>query len=369
MERWRARLNMAADAPEPEQQGGGEPEAAVEPEEQQQQGAEEEASGGEFRFLGQHEQQQAGDTQVLAPATEEQAAAQQQTQTDVQEDAAGGGGETAAVEAEEESEAMDVEEQQQAGPEQQQLVSGTANWGAGGDRKAGLETGGDAGEEQREQEEEAAVGEGSDQDEGQQGEEETQQAAALADESYVAARLQQASLEDSPHAEEVRVAVATAIHCECAADGVFPSDPGCVFLDRPSLDCIVAMHIPPAWGSAGYLRNAYFAQYSHSPHSQCCVPRLVQWALGGLSDEAAAALREQLDARLRAASEGTAPLPDAEAEAHGREVWARCEALTAGNIVTMLPVCAAYDEEYGMCQQGRDKGGHARGKGGLTQDG
>jgi midasin len=58
--------------------------------------------------------------------------------------------------------------------------------------------------------------------------------------------------------------------------------------------------------------------------------RLSQWRLAGLSEEAAAALRAQLDARLRAASEGAAPLPDAAAEAHGREVWARCEALTAG---------------------------------------
>jgi hypothetical protein len=57
---------------------------------------------------------------------------------------------------------------------------------------------------------------------------------------------------------------------------------------------------------------------------------LLQLALGGLTEDQVAALREQLDARLRAASEGSAPLPDAAAEAHGREVWTRCEALTAG---------------------------------------
>jgi hypothetical protein len=52
-----------------------------------------------------------------------------------------------------------------------------------------------------------------------------------------------------------------------------------------------------------------------------------------------AALREQLDARLRAASEGSAPLPDAAAEAHGREVWTRCEALTAGESWHLNPAC------------------------------
>lgn len=57
----------------------------------------------------------------------------------------------------------------------------------------------------------------------------------------------------------------------------------------------------------------------------------LQWLLGGLSEEQAAALRDELDARLRAASDGSGPSAgDLSSEAHGREVWARCEALTGG---------------------------------------
>lgn len=259
MERWKARLNVAADAAEPEQLAGEEPQAAAaEPAEAEQPAAEEAPSAGEYRFLGQQEQQQAGDAQALAPATEEQAAAQTAQQQGQDEEPAGAGDAdvAAAAEGEGEEEAMDTD--QQPPGEQQQLVSGTANWGAGGDRKAGLEAGG-AEQEAEEQpaspgaEEEAQQSEG---DGAAEGEREAE--AAAADESYVAARLQAASLEDggAPLAEQV--------------------------------------------------------------------------LLEGLSEEAAAALRQQLDARLRAASEGSAPMADSATEAHGREVWTRCEALTAG---------------------------------------
>lgn len=206
MERWRARLNMAADAAEPEQPPGEEPE--VTPAERAEQppppGGEEEPAGGEFRFLGPQEQQQAGDTQALAPATEEQAAAQAQ-QEGREDDAAGGAGEAAAAAeeagGEEEEDAMDAEPPGQA-PEQQ-LLSGAANWGAGGDRKAGLEAG-EAGAEQEQQKEEEA---GAGKDSGGEGEGGGEEAAAEdgappLSESFVAAQLQRATLEDGPPPEE-----------------------------------------------------------------------------------------------------------------------------------------------------------------------
>lgn len=256
MERWKARLNIAADAPEPEHPAGGEREAsAAEPQAAEQQ-AEEEAADGEYRFLGQQEQQQAGDAQALAPATEEQAAAQQQAAGD-EDERDGADADVAAAAEEEEAggeEPMDAD-QPTADQQQQQLVTGTANWGAGGDRKAGLQTADAA--EQPAEEQAAEPGE----EEGEEGGGSEEAAAvdegAAADESYVAARLQAASLEDG-------------------------------------------------------------------------LPLTEQLLLAGLSEEAAAELRRQLDARLRAASEGSAPLPDAAAEVHGREVWTRCEALTAG---------------------------------------
>ena len=258
MERWKARLNVAADAAEPEQAAGEEPEPAVAELAAAEQQGEEEAGGGEYRFLGQQEQQQAGDAQALAPATEEQAAAQQQQQGQEEEHGGGGDADVAAAADEEEGQAGEEAKGADQPPpgKQQQLVSGTANWGAGGDRKAGLEAA-DA-EQQAAEPQPAEAGEEEGQDGGISQEEEAE-AAAGAEESYVAARLQAASLEDG-------------------------------------------------------------------------LPLAEQAALGGLSEEAAAALRQQLDARLRAASEGSAPLPDAAAAAHGREVWARCEALTAGGL-------------------------------------
>ena len=90
-------------------------------------------------------------------------------------------------------------EQQQG--DQQQLERGTANRDAGGDRKAGLEAGGpDAAAAEEEEEQQGAAEDGAEQ-EGEEGEEEQQHEAA--DDSYVAARLRAASLEDGPTAEEV----------------------------------------------------------------------------------------------------------------------------------------------------------------------
>ena len=50
----------------------------------------------------------------------------------------------------------------------------------------------------------------------------------------------------------------------------------------------------------------------------------------GLSEEAAAALRESMAAALSAAAAGEAPTGSAADEQYGREMWARCEALTTG---------------------------------------
>ena len=49
-----------------------------------------------------------------------------------------------------------------------------------------------------------------------------------------------------------------------------------------------------------------------------------------MSEEDAAQVRAQLDVRLREAAAAEGADSDGEALAHGREVWARCEALTAG---------------------------------------
>jgi hypothetical protein len=222
MERWRARLNIAADAPEQQQEAGQEPEAAAAPpDDTQQQPPPEDAAAAEYRFLGQQEQQEAGDAQALAPATEQQAQQQQQQGTEQDEQAAGGGDAAAAEEeqAEAEAEAEDMDaEQQQGDLQKQQLNSGTANWGAGGERKAGLEAADSSIKE-------GADGEGDgDGEEGkaEEGEEdpaldaEGQQQAA-ADDSYVAARLQTATLEDSVAGEEVRCSLPAAAAPSAAA--------------------------------------------------------------------------------------------------------------------------------------------------------
>ncbi|GAB4814208.1 hypothetical protein N2152v2_001254 [Parachlorella kessleri] len=54
------------------------------------------------------------------------------------------------------------------------------------------------------------------------------------------------------------------------------------------------------------------------------------WELSALTREQAQALREQLDERLKAASEGALAVSSEAAAAHGRDVWARCDALTSG---------------------------------------
>jgi hypothetical protein len=78
---------------------------------------------------------------------------------------------------------------------------------------------------------------------------------------------------------------------------------------------------------------------------------LLQLALGGLTEDPAAALRELLDARLPAASEGSPFLPAAAAEAHGHEVWTRCEALSAGELAhkSCLRTTAGFSWLKGGC--------------------
>ena len=56
----------------------------------------------------------------------------------------------------------------------------------------------------------------------------------------------------------------------------------------------------------------------------------MQASLQPLAEEEVEAIRQQLDARLKAATEGAGAVLPAETEAHGRQVWQRCEALTAG---------------------------------------
>eukprot|EP00887_Chlorella_sp_A99_P000601 scaffold17.g601.t1 len=251
IDRWRARLNVGTDAPEQQQQQQQQeqrPETVAE----QKEGLDR-AEAAEYRFLGEQEQQQAGDAQTLAAATLEQAteAAAQQALAEGQsegaeEDAAAGGQEEEPGE-----EAMDLDEQQQ--PEEEparEVAAGAANWGAGASRRAGLDAG--------------AVEEQNDNAEGEDGQAQEEQGAEqeerrdTAGGSYVAARLQAATLEELPGDEA----------------------------------------LPPV-----------------------------------LSEEEVEAIRSQLDARLKEASEGRSAahaLLPAEAEAHGRAVWQRCEALTAG---------------------------------------
>jgi midasin len=249
MERWRARLSVAGEAPEPE--AGAEPEAAaagggegphdddmeVEP-----------PAAGEFRFLGAQEGQQAGDTQALAPATEDQAAAQGGDDPDD-----GGGADAGGMmdDGEEEDDGMmDVDPSAAAPPPPSEVLGGKANWGAGAGEKAGVEAppaGADG----------DAPGAA---DEGGAEEGEAPAEREPAPDSFVISRLRAATLEDalSPLEEDV------------------------------------AQLLDP------------------------------------LTVERARALREELDRRLKAASEGGAPPAGGADAAHGREVWARCEALTAG---------------------------------------
>lgn len=213
MERWRARLNMVADAPE--QQPGDEPEAAAAEAMQTEQPQAEEA-GAEYRFLGQQEQQQAGDTQVLASATEEQAL--QQARGAEEDEEAGGDAEAGAAADEQEAEEeapMDAEHRQQ----QQKVMSGAAKWGAGADREARMETGDGEHEEQQAEETEAAEDSEQQAEEGEVGD---QMEAAV--ESYVTARLQAATLEDGGPGDEVSEACLVGSACKKAPLFSLPSD-------------------------------------------------------------------------------------------------------------------------------------------------
>ena len=67
-----------------------------------------------------------------------------------------------------------------------------------------------------------------------------------------------------------------------------------------------------------------------------------------LGEEEAAALRATLEERLKAASDGASAV---DAEAHGREVWQRCEALTAGEW-GWLALRHAHGERCGPCVHG-----------------
>lgn len=125
VERWRANLGMAGEAPDeaPTETAG----EHVAPE-----GGDEGTPEGEFRFLNENEAQQAGDTQTLAGATADQAGIQ-----------AGGdeggpdihaGDEPVGGPEDEDMAVEDAEEAQAAAP---QPLSGTANWAAGD--KAGVQ--------------------------------------------------------------------------------------------------------------------------------------------------------------------------------------------------------------------------------------
>lgn len=76
-------------------------------------------------------------------------------------------------------------------------------------------------------------------------------------------------------------------------------------------------------GADGFVISQLQATNLEDSPSQADINEL----LDVLSDERAQAIRDELDSRLKAASEGGIGL---EGEAHGREVWTRCEALTAG---------------------------------------
>jgi len=268
LERWRAKLAMAADAPEPALNDG--PDVGMQQQEEQQPGAsegQEESDGGEYRFLGQDEDAQAGDTQALAGATQEQAGLQAGDEEQQQQpgNEAGAGDDqdlengAAAMEEEEEEDAQDmhIDSGDGAAPSPPPaMTQGQANWGAGAGEKAGLQQNqnGAGDDEKKKEEEEGGAGEGS--------EEENQEHGDVQDDD----------------------------------DGL--------------VDAVVASKL-----RATHLEDEEFLEELLEP----------------LSGERAEELRAELDRRLRAASEGDSSLPSSEADvAHGRDVWAKCESLTAG---------------------------------------
>lgn len=266
LERWRAKLAMAADAPEPAPNDG--PDAGIQQQEEQQQGVgegQEENDGGEYRFLGQDEAAQAGDTQALAGATHEQAGLQAGDEEQQPGNEAGAGDDedfengAAAMEEEEEgAEDMNIDSGDGAAPPPPpELAQGQANWGAGAAEKAGLQQNqnGAGDDDKRKDEDQGGAGEGSEEDNQENGDVEKDD--GLVD-GLVSSKLRATHLEDEE--EEILEE-----------------------LQEP------------------------------------------------LSGERAEELRAELDRRLRAASEGDSSLGSSEADlAHGRDVWAKCESLTAG---------------------------------------
>lgn len=185
MERWRARLAISGDAPEPEPQPA-EPEVA---------GAEDNAmdeeggDGGEFRFLGEQEQGQAGDTQALAAATDEQAAAAAAAAQSAAEEEAGAGGMDDGMD-EDAPPADDAEDM--AGLEQQQdTAAGQADWGAGSRRKPGTAPA------EADSEGEDAEAEAEDARPAAEDAEEDGEPGTAAGDSFVTAKLRATSLEDA----------------------------------------------------------------------------------------------------------------------------------------------------------------------------
>ncbi|KAG7670517.1 hypothetical protein KSW81_003079 [Nannochloris sp. 'desiccata'] len=268
LERWRAKLAMAADAPEPAINDAADA-GLQQQEEQQQQGVgegQEENDGGEYRFLGQDEAAQAGDTQALAGATQEQAGLQA---GDEEQQPGNDAGAIDDGDLENGAAAMEEEEEEEKGSEDMNIDSGDgappppavtqgqANWGAGAGEKAGLQQNqnGPGDDDKMKEEEEGGAGEGSEEDKQEIGDDQVDD--GLVD-GLVASKLRATHLED----EEEK------------------------FLEE---------------------------------------------LLEPLSGERAEELRAELDRRLRAASEGDSSLMSSEADlAHGRDVWAKCESLTAG---------------------------------------
>ena len=267
LEKWRARVSMAADAPEQQQQqekkdeeeaaglqeGGEAPPPPTESDTEQ--------GGGEYRFLGNDEAAQAGDTQALAGATEEQAGFQAGQEAGeeggddgdamaLDDDDDGGHGNE-----DQDAEDMAVDEEDGAAPKPADaLAQGQANWGAGAGERAGLQ-----------------------QNQGGVGEEEEEKEANPEDDGR-----KDGDGGGSDDAEK------GAVEEDALVDGVVASK----------------------------LRGTHLDD-----------DELLDELLEPLSAERAAELRAELDRRLRAASEGAVDEGDM---AHGKDIWSRCEALTSG---------------------------------------
>ncbi|KAG2499138.1 hypothetical protein HYH03_002721 [Edaphochlamys debaryana] len=284
LERWRASLAVQHEAAPPQggagAGGGGvgfgrrgtDDEAGAGSEEGADEGADAPPpAGAEFQFLGADEQRREGDTQALAPATDEQAA-QQADQLD------------------------EPGMQQQRRDEQQQQQEAGDDGAAAMEEDAPEEEGGEEGADEGAGKARSAVasgpvprtwggrqrkgklgGEGAD---GQDGEEEGKEEEEQRPDPDDLLRQRE---DTDPDAEPSRVVA------RLAAASLADPPPG------PSNPDAAASDLAPA------------------------LPR-------GLSPEQAAALRQQLDERLRGAAAAAA---DADV-AYGGEVWSRCEALVSG---------------------------------------